>query len=428
MKVLIPEFPMRLETILNHCMNLKSFVYSHVCFENTGQDAQRILVDIVPRKNGRAICSGCFRSAKCYDRSAQARLFDFVPLWGIAVVLRYTMRRVKCKHCGVKVELLPWCRGKSSVATPYQIVLARWARRLAWKEVAEVFHTSWDKVYQSVKFVVNYGLKHRELDGIEAIGVDEIQYGQGQKYLTLVYQIDPTCKRLLAVSKRRTIKSFLRCLRTLGKAPLLQVKYVCSDMWPAYLKVIKKKFPSALNILDRFHIVKKLTEAVDDVRKAETKRLKAQGLEPVLNNSRYCFLKNIENLTTKQSAKLSELLQFDLRSVRAYLLKEAFQVFWTYTYPARAQTYLRVWCTRAMRSRLDPMKKFVKMIRKHEPLIMNWFKAKKAYSSGTVEGLNRKINLVTRKAYGYKNLEVLEIALFHTMGKLPEPKLVHRFV
>jgi len=242
-----------------------------------------------------------------------------------------------------------------------------------------------------------------------------------------VYQIDSGSKRLLSVVQKRTIKSFLLALRELGKDNLSQIKYVCSDMWPAYLNVIKKKLPNAIHVLDRFHIVKKLNEAVDDVRREEAKQLQSEGYEPVLKNSRYCFLKNQDNLTDHQALKLNDLLQYDLKSVRAYLLKESFQAFWQYTHPAWAERYLRLWCNRAMRSQLKPMKKFVKTVRKHQSLMMNWFKAKKAYSSGVVEGLNRKINLVTRKAYGYKSYDVLKIALFHTMGALPEPEITHRF-
>ena len=121
------------------------------------------------------------------------------------------------------------------------------------------------------------------------------------------------------------------------------------------------------------------------------------------------------------------MLEYDLKSVRAYQLKESFQFFWTYTSPYWAEWYLEKWCARAMRSRLDPIKGFVKTIRRHQPLIMNDFKAKKAYSSGVVEGLNRKVNLVTRRAFGFRSYEVLKIALFHTMGNLPEPELTHRF-
>ena len=245
--------------------------------------------------------------------------------------------------------------------------------------------------------------------------------------LTIVYQLDHGCKRLLYIAKRRTTKSLLGFFRLIGKEASSKIKFVCSDMWPAYLKVIKKKAPQALNILDRFHIVGKINDAVDDVRKAEVRSMKEDGYEPLLKNSKYCFLKNEENLTEKQKNKLTELMKYDLKSVRAHLLKESFQAFWEYTSPYWAERYLKLWCTRAMRSKLAPMKKFVKTVRKHQPLMMNWFKAKKAYSSGTVEGLNRRINLVTRRAYGYKSYKALEIALFHTMGALPEPKTTHRF-
>jgi len=170
-----------------------------------------------------------------------------------------------------------------------------------------------------------------------------------------------------------------------------------------------------------------LNKAVDEVRRQEARRLKHAGYEEILTHSRYCFLKNESNLTSKQQLKLTELLQYDLKSVRAYLLKESFQAFWQYNSPYWAGWFLQLWCARAMRSKLEPIKKFVKTVRRHQPLMMNWFKAKKAFSSGIVEGLNRKINLVTRKAYGFRSYDVLKIALFHTMGDLPEPDLTHSF-
>ncbi len=134
-----------------------------------------------------------------------------------------------------------------------------------------------------------------------------------------------------------------------------------------------------------------------------------------------------ENLTSGQSIKLADVLQYDLKSVRDYLLNESFKLFRNYKNPYWAEWYLKKWCTRAMLSHIDPIKDFVKTIRNHQPLIMNWFKAKKIYSSGSIEGLNRKINLVTRKSHGFISYEILKIALFHTMGELPEPELTHRF-
>ena len=417
---------MRIRTLLNHCYKHKCFLYQKEWFaEVNGKDS--LVVEIVARKNSRPICSSCSKPGGIYDHQPEPRYFEFIPVWGITIFFLYVMRRVNCRDCGVKVESIPWCDGKNRLTNAYRIFLARWARRLSWKEVAEVFCTCWENVYRSVRYVVEYGLKHRDLSAIQAIGVDEIQFGKGHNYLTLVYQLDANCRRLLYVGRNRTVRSLLGFFRGLGKAHTGSIRYVCSDMWKPYLKVIRKKLPQALHILDRFHIVAKLNEAVDEVRRSESKKLKSEGYEDVLKNSKYCFLKNEENLTDNQAVRLSELLQYDLKSVRAWLLKEAFHAFWEYKSPCWAGRFLDAWCTRTMRSGLKPLKKFVGTVRRHRELMLNWFKAKKAYSSGAVEGLNRKINLVTRKAYGYRSYEVLKIALFHTMGQLPEPELTHRF-
>ena len=120
------------------------------------------------------------------------------------------------------------------------LFLARWARRLSWKETAEVFRTSWDKVFDAVEHVVTWGLGHRVLGQIDAIGVDEIQYAKGHKYLTLVYQIDLGVTRLLSVGKERTIESFQGFFTAMGKDVISKIVFVCSDMWEPYLKLIRK--------------------------------------------------------------------------------------------------------------------------------------------------------------------------------------------
>ena len=178
--------------------------------------------------------------------------------------------------------------------------------------------------------------------------------------------------------------------------------------------------PTALNVLERSHIAKKLGEAIDEVRRQEVKQLAAEGYEPVLKNTRYCFLKRACNLTIRQSTKLRELLKYDLKSMRALALKKSFDAFWHYESPRWARWYLKKWYARAMRSRLDPIKKFVRTLRNHEDLLMNYFKAGKLYSSGIVEGLNLRINLCMNKAYGYQSFELLQISLFHTLGDLPK--------
>ncbi len=416
---------MQLKIILNRVEYFKSFVYGQAKFVEDS-DGLRIEVPIEPRKNGRPICSVCKQPAPGYDRQPERR-FEFVPLWGIAVFFVYAMRRVKCPKCGVKVEQVPWCDGKNQLTTTYRWFLASWATRISWQTVARAFNTSWQNVYRSVKHAVSWGLAHRDLSGIEAIGVDEIQWQRGHKYLTVVYQIDEDCRRLLWAGKDRTAKTFLRFFRMLGKERSGQLRFVCSDMWKPYLKVIAKKAGQAVHVLDRFHIMAKMNKAIDEVRASEAKRLERDGYEPVLKHSRWCLLKRKENRTERQTAKLSELLQYNLQSVRSHLMREDFQRFWEYRYPACAAKFLDEWCTRTMRSKIEPMKKIAKTLRRHRELILNWFRAEGAISSGIVEGFNNKAKLAIRKAYGFRTAEATEIALYHQLGDLPEPEFTHKF-
>jgi transposase len=420
-----PEPPpaVHLKTILNQVERHKSFVYQEARWAD---GATAIEMPIAPRANGRALCSGCGRAAPGYDRLGERR-FEFVPLWGIAVYFVYAMRRVECPRCGVKVEQVPWCDGKHSLTTTYRWFLAGWAKRLSWQGVADAFGTTWQNVFRAVQHAVSWGLAHRDLDGVASIGVDEVQWQRGHKYLTLVYQIDAGTKRLLWIGKDRTAQTLLRFFRMFGKERAKKLKFICSDMWRAYLKVIAKKAAQAVHVLDRFHVMQKMNKAIDEVRAAETKRLKADGYEPVLKHSRWCLLKRRENLTEKQAVKLSELLKYNLQSVRSHLLREDFQRFWQYVSPGWAGRFLDQWCTRTMRSQIEPMKKIARTLRNHRALILNWFRAKGGISAGTVEGLNNNVKLTTRKSYGFRTYEAIETALYHNLGRLPEPEFTHRF-
>jgi transposase len=177
---------MQLQAILNAVEKQKGFVYRNARF---AENRSKILVDILPHGRSRPVCSGCGRKGPGYDTLAQ-RQFEFVPLWGIAVFFLYSMRRVNCPRCGVKVEKVPWSDGKHRSTYSFRIFLASWAKRLSWKETATIFGTSWDTVFRAVDWVVRWGLVHREITTIEAIGIDEIAYRRGHRYLTLVYQID----------------------------------------------------------------------------------------------------------------------------------------------------------------------------------------------------------------------------------------------
>jgi transposase len=417
-------FAMELVTILNHCYHFPGFVYQSARFSR--EKEKTIEVVVRPRKGAALVCSGCHQPAPGYDRLPERR-FEFIPLWGFLVFLLYTMRRVNCQACGVVVEEVPWGYGKHQLTRAYMEHLARWARKLSWKETAESFHTSWDKVCDAVEYMVNWGLDHRVLSSIRAIGVDEIQYAKGHKYLTLVYQIEEGATRLLWVGKERTIESFQGFFTLIGTELASQIEFVCSDMWEPYLKVIREKCSQALNILDRFHIVAKMNKALDEVRAAEYRRMAQAGYEPVLKKSRWCLLKRPENLTSKQKIRLRDLLRFNLKTVRAYILKEEFQQLWEYDSPTWAGKFLDQWCRQTMRSRIEPMKKIARTLRQHRQLILNYFRAQKLFSSGVVEGLNNKAKVTMRKSYGFRTYRVLEMALYHSLAKLPEPEQTHEF-
>jgi transposase len=414
---------MQLRAILNRVEKQKGFVYRNARFTNDGSE---ILVDIHPHGRSRPVCSKCGRKGPQYDTLSERR-FEFVPLWAIAVFFLYSMRRVDCRRCGVTVERVPWADSKHRSTYSYRIFLATWAKRLSWKETATIFGTSWDTVFRAVQWIVHWGVVHREIEGIEAIGIDEIAYRRGHKYLTLVYQIDPECRRLLYVAKDRTEQSLRGFFTTIPASALEGLKFICTDMWRNYMTVIAEQAAGAENILDRFHVMKKLNEKLDQVRAEEARQLKREGRGEVLKHSRWCLLKRPENLTEKQATKMSELMRHNLQSVKAYLMRDDFQRFWEYERPSWAGTFLDQWCTRAMRSRIVPMKEMAGTLRRHRPLLLNWFRARGEISNGSVEGLNNKAKLALKKGYGFKSYEAVEIALYHQLGKLPEPNRTHRF-
>jgi transposase len=233
--------------------------------------------------------------------------------------------------------------------------------------------------------------------------------------------------RLLWIGRERTIESFQGFFTVIGEEEASQIVFVCSDMWQPSLKVIREKCSQAIHILDRFHIVAKMNQALDDVRAEESRRMVREGRVPVLKKMRWLLLKREQNLKTEQRFRLRDLPRYNLRTVRAHLLKKAFQQLWDYNSPAWAGKFLDEWCRQTMRSRIEPMKKIARSMRQHRELILNYFRAQKLLSSGVVEGLNNKAKVTMRKSCGFRTFRCLELALYHSLGKLPEPESTHEF-
>ena len=409
---------MLIRNIIKDTLPLQGFRVELIDRYNFGID-----VKIVPDQRYKPRCGRCGCLGQYRDTRAE-RHFKHVPLWGIPVMLNYSPRRVFCKHCkGIYVEHIPWAAGKRRLTTAFACYLATWAQRLPWIEVARLFQCSWGTVASSVDFVVKYGLDNRDLSGITHIGIDEIARRKGHKYLTNVY--DLRTRKLIWSGEGRSEDTLRQFFKYIGAKTAHQLQGICCDMWMPYINVIKEKALDALLVFDKFHIVRHLMEAVDQVRRSEIIE-KGQEHKQLMKHTRYIWLKNPWNLTDKQKVKLGSLEKLNLKINRAYLLKEAFRNLWFYKTAGWANRYLKQWFWWATHSRLEPMRKFAWMIRKHEDNILSYFKL--PITNASVEGLNNKAKVISRRAFGFRSVKSHILNLYHCLSDLPWPKLLHTFV
>ena len=306
----------------------------------------------------------------------------------------------------MRVEAMPWNEGKRPWTRAMMVFLARWARRLSWKETAEAFDVSWEAVYRSVQWIVEWGLAHRVLTGITAIGLDELHWRKGKKsenFLTLIYQVDEGCRRLLWVGLRRTERSLRQGLKTLGAEVVAGIRVVVSDMWRPYLAVVRKHMSHAVQILDRFHLTALLNKAVDQVRRGEGYALRGQARGQRLKKTRWLLLKPRARVRGKARERLDAVIHSKLRTARAWMPEGSLCPFLDLPSPPMGQGVPR--CLdhpRPCAADWTPCAKSPRRCVPMRALILNWFEWKKAFSSAAVEGLNNKARVVTRRSYGFR--------------------------
>lgn len=420
----------KVKTILNRIQPLNGFVYRDTRLEETA-GRLRLVMTIDAHRQRSALCSICETPAPGYDHEPERRWL-FVPFWGLEAELRYTPRRVSCPTHGVIVEALPWNEGKRSTSKAMLQFLGQWARRLSWQEVARVFRVPWVSVCRSVEWMVEWGLKHRVLERVHALGIDEIHWRHGWQsasYLTVISQIDADqVRRVLWVGLRRTQRTLRAGLAALSETVCAGVRLVCSDMWKPYRQVIAKKLPHVTHLIDRFHVTLNLNQAMDAVRRQETVGLKkGTRKREGLKKMRWTLLRRHSRVLGRARARLDRLIRGHSQTARAYVLKESFVHFWSYKSVTWAKNFLKAWTTRVLKSRLTPMIKIARTLREHEDLILNWIRCRHELLTGAIEGLNNKIRVVTKRAYGFRTYRVLELALYHNLGHLPDPPSTHEF-
>ncbi len=333
------------------------------------------------------------------------------------LVLRYHPRRVDGPRCGVRVEDFPWAEPWARVTTALANAVARLARELSWQGTAREYGLHWKSVAVIVKRAVPYGLRHRRRPPVHVIGMDEVSRRKGQVYLTVVYDLER--RVLLWVGEGRTEEAVKRFFtEELGRRRCGTLPVVCMDMWAPYVNLVREHARNAQILLDRFHIVQHLNEAVEEVRRSLWRGLSIKE-RATCKGTRWLLLKNPWNLRPDQPERLSTLVKWNTPLVRAWYLKESFQLFWTCRQPWRAETHLRQWMNSAMRSRLEPFKKFVRLLRSHLDGILPWTGIR--ISNGAVEGMNNKIKSISHRAFGCRSAEHFIAAIYHCCAQLPLP-------
>jgi transposase len=408
----------QIERIVRRTLGIKDHVVKGVVWEEEG-----FVIELDWWKGRKLPCGTCGRRHRVRDRLKQ-REWKHVPLWGIPTKVRYRPARVRCERCAkIRVEEIPWAQGKCRLSRGLIGLVGTWTKLLAWEVVAKLVGVHWNTVAAAVRQSVAYGRKHQPFASVVYIGMDELSRRKGHVYVTNVY--DLTERRLLWSGEGRSRETLKAFFAEHGQALRDQVRGVCCDMWGPYIEVIKEELPQATLVFDKFHIVSHLLQAVDAVRKQEAHALKKTNPE-LLKRTRYLWLKNPENLTDKQRARLGYLEKLNLRCHRAYLLKESFREFWKYKTKGWARRFLTKWFWWATHSRLRPMRDFAWMLRRHQEDILNYFDL--PIDNGAVEGMNNKAKVVSHRCYGFRTAATYITALYHCLGKLPEPVLVHKFL
>lgn len=337
-----------------------------------------------------------------------------------ATEIQAAIPRCRCAKCGVKTISVPWAGKHSRFTLMFEAFAIRVLQSAAnVKKAAELLGLSWDAAHRVMAAAVERGLERRQTDEVKHVGIDEKSFGRGHDYVSIMTDIDQS--RVLEVVPERTTAACDKLWETLSEEQLVQIESVSLDMWQAFMTSAAKNVPQAKVVHDKFHIAKYLGEAVDKVRRTEHRELKQDGDSP-LTGLRQLFLYNEENLDEDSYFEVLTIQQADLKTGRAWAIKENFRHFWTYSSRAWGRRFFDRWYGWAIRSRLDPIKKVAKMLKRHLDGLLNYFSHR--VTNATSEGFNSRIQSIKSAARGFRKFENYRIRILFYCGKLdlaPQP-------
>lgn len=384
---------MRVNTLLKKLLGIQHLIV-------TGFEIREgaLIIDVKPSwRKPRCWCCG---RRRCGYDILEPRLWRHLDFGGVRIYLRYRRRRVFCPKCGVAAEKVPWTDSSTPGFTMhFEDAVGFLVQRCDKTSVSEMFDITWRTVGRIVERVTGRHRMGDPLDGLTAIGVDELAYRKGHKYLTTV--TDLRSGRIVWAREGKSAETLLAFFEELGEERCSAIEVVTMDMSEAYISAVKEKLPQAQIVFDRFHVQKLVSEALDKTRREEWSRLREVNEEEAkkVKGLRWPVLKNPWNLTPQQSDRISSLQQDNHRLYRAYLLKESFADILDRHQPKVVKKKLNDWLSWASRSRLAQFVKVATTIRKHVDDIVAYIHW--GLTNGIVEGLHNKVRVITHRAYGF---------------------------
>lgn len=382
--------PVRITTVFRQLLAVTSLFVRSLTFGEEG-----LVLRVRPRWR-KPRCGGCERRAPGYDRLRERR-WRHLGLGRTRIWLAYAPRRVNCPACGIRTEQVPWAPHGSRFTWDFEELVAYLAQITDKTKVTEQMGIAWRTVGAIVARVVARNLDPTRLEGLRNIGVDEFSYRKRHRYLTTV--VDHDRRRVIWASPGRSSDTLEAFFDELGEARCAGIECVTMDMAGGYIKAVEARLPEAQIVFDRFHVQRLVSDALDEVRRAQLREIRGTDEGRELFRSRFALLKNPWNLTRKEKQKLSEVQRTNAPIYRAYLLKETLAQALDYLQPWRAERALRDWMAWASRSKLKPFVKAARTIRKHLDGVLAYFQAR--LTNGIVEGFNNKLRMIARRAFGF---------------------------
>ena len=396
---------MRFTTVLRKLLAVTQLLVTGYDFEE-----EALVIPVRPRWR-KPRCSGCGKPRPGYDQRPE-RKWKHLPFGWFEVQLSYAPRRVDCPRCGVLVEQVPWAPTGSRFTWDFEEKAAYLAQVTDKTKVSKLLGISWRTVGEIVERVVARNLDERRFEGLRCIGIDEFSYRKRHRFVTVV--VDHDRRQVIWASEGKSSDTLEGFFKELGVDRCFNIKEVTIDMSAAFRKAIDNWLPQAQIVYDRFHVQQLASAAVDEVRRQQVRESSSSEEAKVVKGTRFALLKNPWALSRKDQQKLKDVQRNNQRLYRAYLLKETLAGALDYKQPKRARRALREWVDWACRSKLDPFVRASRTIRKHFEEIIAYVRTRE--TNGLVEGLNNKLRMIARRAYGFHSAGALISMLFLCSG------------